>query len=143
MSKRHDAPRDKLLLWQTLRERQRLWISVCVFTVLYALPLGEGGGFGTPVSAKPLSQSTVITSRANLKVPPREQISPPPVDAVLANVRLKPSSPARVKRTVTATGNRSSRAAQNDRDRSVHGIAHLIDPERNTNVAPVNRLIGR
>jgi hypothetical protein len=135
MSKRHDSPRTQRSQW--------LWISVCIFTTLCAAPLGKGGGFGALVSAKPLPQSAVITSRANLKAPTKDRISPPPVDAVLANVRLKPSSPARVRRTVTASGNRSSRAVENDRDRSMRGISHLIDTKRNTNVAPVNRLIGR
>ena len=128
MSKRHDLQ----------------WLSVFAFALTFAQPLGNyGSGFNSAVSAQPIAQALVITS----KVPKKERISPPPVDAVLANVRVKPAIQPRSRRTVAPAAHRSSREIvtnrRDDSDRSLRGISHLIDTERNTNVAPVNRLIGR
>jgi hypothetical protein len=136
MSQRHDSPQE------TLRERQ--WFATLAFTVIFIQSFSICG-FNLAVSAKPLPRSSVstnsVTSSSSL-----ERISPPPVDAVLANVRSKPGSQSKVRKTVVpaARSNRTIVTNQHDdANRSLRGISHLIDTQRNTNVAPVNRLIDR
>jgi hypothetical protein len=94
-------------------------------------------GFSCSVLAKPQSVSKVVSAKLPSKAPVNNDISRPPVDAVLANVRLKPAT-TKVVRTSPTKANRPVSSA-----RSLQGISHLTDAtDRNqTNVSPVNRLL--
>jgi hypothetical protein len=129
-----------------MSKRHALQWFLFAFTVILAQPLGNyGSGVNSAVSAKPLPQPSAMVAQAT--TPNKDRISPPPVDAVLANVRVKPASQPKSKRTVAPAAHRSSRKLVTNRrdesNRSLRGISHLIDTDRNTNVAPVNRLIDR
>jgi hypothetical protein len=147
MSKRHDSLKERLLLRQRLR--QQLWLSTLALTVIFVRPFGnDGSGFHSSVSATPLPRSSVSTNQVTARVLSSERISPPPVDAVLANVRFKPGSQPKAKKTVVPAARSSRTLVTNRRDesnRSLRGISHLIDTQRspNVNVSPVNRLIDR
>jgi hypothetical protein len=76
--------------------RHYLWITITV-SVLAILA-------SNPVLAKPQYRSKVIkpivTSQAVSKVVVDNAISPPPVEAILANIRLKPAPVAQPKRAI-------------------------------------------
>ena len=138
MFKRPDSPTERL--------RQRLWLSTLAFTVILAQSFSnDGSGFYASVAAKPLLQTAALGTQPLTKVP-TDRISPPPVDAVLANVRLMSGSQPRAKRAAIA--GRSNRPIVTNRrnngaNRSLRGISHFIDPDRNANLTPVNRFIDR
>jgi hypothetical protein len=94
-------------------------------------------GFSCSVLAKPQSVAKVVSTKLPTKSPISNDISRPPVDAVLANVRLKPAN-AKVGRTNPVKANRPASKA-----RSLQGISHLTDTTdlSTTNVSPVDRLI--
>ncbi|WP_157260049.1 hypothetical protein [Chamaesiphon minutus] len=79
----------------------------------------------------------LVATKNPIKAPTTNDISRPPVDAVLANVRLKPAT-AKVGRTNPAKANRPASTT-----RSLQGISHLTDitDRSTTNVSPVDRLI--
>ncbi|WP_309738247.1 MULTISPECIES: hypothetical protein [unclassified Chamaesiphon] len=118
------------------KRHARLWLSTLAFTLIVTQPFGkDGSGFQTSVAAKPLLQTAALGTQPPTKAT-NDRISPPPVDAVLANVRLKSGSQPRAKRA-SVTNRR------NDANRSLRGISHFIDPDRNANLTPVNRFIDR
>jgi hypothetical protein len=107
----------------------RLWISLLASTIAL--------GFSCSVLAKPQSVAKVVSTKLPPKTPATKDVSRPPVDAVLANVRLKPAT-AKVGRTNPVKANRPVSSAP-----SLQGISHLTDTidRRTTNVSPVDRLI--
>jgi hypothetical protein len=94
-------------------------------------------GFGGSVLAKPQSVAKVVSTKLPTRSATTNDISRPPVDAVLANVRLKPAT-AKVGRKNPVKTNRPAPNA-----RSLQGISHLTDNTDRpiTNVSPVDRLI--
>jgi hypothetical protein len=111
----------------------RLSVAISLFTVVLVDLLGTSVSFSAPVSAKPRPSAPVVTSQA-----PKDRISPQPVEAVLANLQPKPSNRAKVG---GATSRQVVKSSQIKTDRSLQGISHLIDTDRQTDVSPVNRLI--
>jgi hypothetical protein len=118
----------------------RLWIAISLATVAF--------GFIAPAFAKPQPLASVVTSQpTDRSAPKKSNGSAIPLDAVLANVRVKPSSP-KIRRGVNhQPPTRSTRVknVETTTDRSLQGISHLTDPDRNaqkTNVSAVNRLIN-
>jgi hypothetical protein len=111
---------------------QRLWIAICV-SILSILS-------SYPVFAKPQPQSKVIaTSHLSKKVSILDEISPPPVEAILANLKFNPSLQAKSVRS----GSPSS-PVTNNRDRAnrfSQGISKFTNTNPSTNVSPVNHLI--
>jgi hypothetical protein len=128
-----------------------LWFAISVSTLAIVSTC--------PVLAKPQPRSkVVVTSQIEHKAPVADdEISPPPVEAVLARVKLKPATPAKVVRAATPSVNSRSivkvpptaRVKHSGRhisaDRSLQGISNLIDNDRVTpkheNFSAVNRLI--
>lgn len=94
-------------------------------------------GFSDSVLAKPQPVAKVVSTKLPTKSSTTNDISRSPVDAVLANVRLKPAN-TKVGRTNPVKANRPV-----SNTRSLQGISHLTDTtDRNTiNVSPVDRLI--
>lgn len=94
-------------------------------------------GFSCSVLAKPQSVAKVVSTKLPTKSPTTNDISRPPVDAVLANVRLKPAT-AKVGRTNPAKVNRPVSSTP-----SLEGISHLTDTNdrNNASVSPVDRLL--
>ncbi|WP_309738570.1 hypothetical protein [Chamaesiphon sp. OTE_20_metabat_361] len=126
------------------KRHARLWLFTLAFTVIFTQPFGkDGSGFQTSVAAKPLLQTAALGTQPPTNAP-NDRISPPPVDAVLANVRLKPGSQPKAKRTLsTGTSRTIVTNRRNDNNPSLRGISHFIDTDRNANLTPVNRFIGR
>ena len=94
-----------------------------------------------PALAKPNPLASIITSQTTGKAPKTNSVSATPLDAVLANVRPKTSLPVKAKRGHQQA---SVRATQVKKDRSLQGISHLTDTDRNpqkVNVSAVDRLI--
>jgi hypothetical protein len=117
-------------------------IAISLSTVVLVDLLGTSVGFSSAVWAKPRPSAPVVTSQTT-----KDGISPQPVEAVLANIQPKPSSRFSTgKATPTKIGGATPRQAvkqssQAKTDRSLQGIAHLIDTDRQTDVSPVDRLI--
>jgi hypothetical protein len=124
----------------------RLWIAISVSTLAIVSTC--------PVLAKPQprAKKVVVTSQIeNKAVVADDEISPPPVEAVLARVKLKSATPAKVVRTGTPTSSkvpstvRAKNSGRHVSDRSLQGISNLIDNDRVTpkheNFSAVNRLI--
>jgi hypothetical protein len=117
----------------------RLWIAISVSTVAI-------GGFSCPLLANP--QPKVISAQLVNKAPVRKGLSTSPVNPVLANIRANsPLSKGKgsANRLVVT---KSSQVPQSGRhtttDRSLEGIAHFTDTDRDTqktNVSAVDRLI--
>lgn len=107
-------------------------IAISLSTVVLVDLLGTSIGFSAAVSAKPRPSIPVVASQNT-----KDRISPQPVDAVLANIRSKPSNQSKVG---GATARQAS-TRQIKTDRSFQGISHLIDTDRQTDVSPVDRLI--
>jgi hypothetical protein len=119
----------------------RLWIAISVSTVAI--------GLISPALAKPQQPlSRAIVSQPTNKAPINISKSSTPLDAVLANVRPKPSVP-KVKRVNSRQATARSKTVNNigrqgNTDPSLRGISHLTDADRdslNTNVSAVDRLI--
>jgi hypothetical protein len=111
---------------------QRLWIAISLSTIVF--------GLGKPALAKPHPLASVVTSQPTDKAPKNNSVSTTPLDAVLANVRTKTSLPTKAKRVHHQA---NVRAAQVKKDRSLQGISHLTDADRNfpkVNVSAVDRL---
>jgi hypothetical protein len=102
-------------------------IAISLSTVVLVDLLGTSIGFSSAVSAKPRPSAPVVASQTT-----KDRISPQPVEAVLANIQPKPSS-----RSISRQA-KQSRQVKADR---FQGISHLIDPDRQTDVSPVDRLI--
>lgn len=123
--------------------RHRLWVAISVSALAIVS--------SCPVSAKPQPRSKVIvTSQADNSDPVTDDsISPPPVEAVLARVKVKPakvaSSNARSIVKVAPTVRLQKSGRHVSAARSLKGISNLIDSDRVTpkydNYSAVNRLI--
>jgi hypothetical protein len=112
---------------------QRSWIAISLSTI--------GCGFIAPALAQPHPLASVVTSQPTDKAPKNNSVSTTPLDAVLANVRPKIPLSTKAKRLHHQA---NVRAAQVKKDRSLQGISHLTDADRNApkvNVTAVDRLI--
>lgn len=109
-------------------------IAISLFTVVLVDLFGTSIGFSSAVSAKPRPSAAVVTSQTT-----KDRISPQPVEAVLANIQPKPSSRLKIGGAIPRPAVKQS--SQVKTDRSLQGIAHLIDTDRQTDVSPVDRLI--
>ncbi len=105
-----------------------------------------------PVLAKPQNRSKVVkpivTSQAGSKVVVDDAISPQPVEAILANIRLKPSPAAQPKRTghqkvVTAKSVTAVVTPHHvQADRSAQGIDRFIDTNQAQSQSPKSKSSG-
>jgi hypothetical protein len=112
---------------------QRLWSAISLSTIVF--------GLMAPALAKPNPLASVITSQPTEKAPKHNGVSATPIDAVLASVRPKTLLPVKAKR---GHHQANVRAKQVKKDRSLQGISHLTDTDRNpqkVNVSAVDRLI--
>jgi hypothetical protein len=114
---------------------QRLWSAISLSTIVF--------GLMAPALAKPHPLASVVTIQPTDKAPKTNSVSATPLDAVLASIRPKTSPPTKVKRGHQQV---NARAAQvnKPKDRSLQGISHLTDTDRNqqkVNVSAVDRLI--
>ncbi len=129
----------------------RLWIAISCSTLVLVELLSMSIASSYPVLPKP--QSKVVSQIGN-KAPATDDISPPPVEAVLASVKIKSSVLSKTGRTLSRQGansksistvSRSSLAKKTGRhisaDRSLQGISNLTNIDRVNNVSAVNRLI--
>jgi hypothetical protein len=117
----------------------RLWIAILIPT------LSIGSNY--PVLAKPQPPAKVIlTSQVGKKAPITNEISPPPVEAVLASLKLKSSiQSTAVLPQRQEINRRSSKSIRVNKAQSLQGISNLTDPElvksKSNNVSAVNQLI--
>jgi hypothetical protein len=131
----------------------RLWVAISVSTLAIVS--------SCPVLAKPQPRSQVIvTSQADNRASVTDEyISPPPIEAILARVKVKPAN--QVKKVIRAAKVSSVKSGSIVKakstvrvkhvgrhvsaDRSLKGISNLIDSDRVTpkyeNYSAVNRLI--
>jgi hypothetical protein len=107
--------------------RHYLWITISVSALAILA--------SDPVLAKPQIRSKamkpVVTSQVLPRVVVDDAISPPPVQAILANIRVKPALGAPAKRIVqskpTKTVTSVSKPAPTvETDRSAQGIANFV-----------------
>ncbi len=120
---------------------QRLWSAISLSTIVFGLMV--------PALAKPNPLASVVTSQPTEKALKTNGVSATPLDAVLANVRPKTLSSAKVKRVHQQASARASQVHHNSgrqkpKDRALQGISHLTDTDRNSpkvNVSAVDRLI--
>ncbi|WP_309734156.1 hypothetical protein [Chamaesiphon sp. OTE_75_metabat_556] len=114
---------------------QRLWSAISLSTIVF--------GLMAPALAKPNPLASVVTSQPTEKTLKYHSVSATPLDAVLANIRPKALSPAKVKRGHQQANVRATQVRK-PKDRSLQGISHLTDTDRNpqkVNVSAVDRLI--
>jgi hypothetical protein len=123
--------------------RQRLGIAISISTI----------GFGpiTSALAKPQPLASVVSSEPTANAPKNHSSSATPLDAVLANVRPTKVPPHQVKRPHDRQAKDRSNPVHNSgrpiakaKDRSLEGISHLTDNDRDrqkVNVSAVDRLI--
>jgi hypothetical protein len=114
---------------------QRLWSAISLSTIVF--------GLMAPALAKPRPLASVATSQPTEKAPKHNSVSATPLDAVLANIHPKRLSPAKVKRGHQQAIVRAMQVYK-PKDRSLQGISHLTDTDRNfpkVNVSAVDRLI--
>ncbi|WP_310424337.1 hypothetical protein [Chamaesiphon sp. VAR_48_metabat_135_sub] len=107
-----------------------LWIAICVSI------LSIWSSY--PVFAKPQSK-VIATSHLSKKVSIPNEISPPPVEAVLASLKLNPSFQAKSVRS----GSPNSSPVKDNRDRAdrfSQGISTFTNTDPSTNVSPVDHL---
>ncbi|WP_310489160.1 hypothetical protein [Chamaesiphon sp. VAR_69_metabat_338] len=122
---------------------QRLWIALSLSTIAFA-PLW-------PALANPRPLESVVTSQPTNKAPKNNSVSTTPLDAVLASVRAKTVPQIKAKggrdRQMLSRpphAQNSAHQATKAKDRSLQGISHLTDTNRNSpkmNVSAVDRLI--
>ena len=127
---------------------RRLSIAISVSTLAF--------GFNSPVVAKPLTQSRLaIVSQANNT--DINQISPPPIEAILANVRIKPALQPKIvklnqRQGITKSVAKLTRSKRSKivvrpsyRNRPSSAATNLFNIDRvnsrNDNFTAVNRLI--
>jgi hypothetical protein len=109
-----------------------LWLAISVSTLAILSSY--------PVLAKPQSPAKVIaTSHLSKKVSVSKEISPPPVEAVLASLKLNPS--LRSKGVNSGLPNKVTNSSQATNSRNTAGISNLTNTDLSTNVSPVDRLI--
>jgi hypothetical protein len=128
----------------------RLWIAISCSTLVLVAPLSMSIAASYPVPKPP---SKVVSQLVN-KAPTTDDISPPPVEAVLASVKLKSSAISKTGRNLSRQGANSRSISKVPRpslanktgrhisaDRSLQGISNLTNIDRVNNVSAVNRLI--
>jgi hypothetical protein len=122
---------------------QGLWIALSLSTIAF--------GLISPALAQPDPLASVITSEPTDKTPKNNGVSATPLDAVLASVRAKTVPLTKVKRghdrqplARPPHAHNSAHQAAKAKNRSLQGISHLTDTDRNSpkvNVSAVDRLI--
>jgi hypothetical protein len=118
---------------------RHLWIAISASTL--AIMSSD------PVLAKPLARSKpMITSQVTTKAAATDSVSRQPIEAILANVKLNPSSqpkagrvsspPVAATRTIKAT-------RRNSTDRSLQGVGTFTNSDRvqdrPNNFSPIDR----
>jgi hypothetical protein len=130
----------------------RLWVAISVSALAIVS--------SCPVSAKPQPRAkAIVTSQAENPVSVADdEISPPPVEAILARVKVKPANQSKVVRSatvsivkarsivkVTPTVRVKKSGRHVSADRSLQGLSNLTNNDRVTpkydNYSAVNRLI--
>ena len=114
----------------------RLWIAISICTLAF--------GSSYPVIAQPKVATTIQTGS---KASGLDDVSPQPVEAVLANLKPRPSVRSTIRVPQRSAINRkspikitnSSRTA--NAGRSIPGISHLIETDRDPDFSAVNQLI--
>ena len=129
----------------------RLWIAISCSTLVLGELLSMSIASSYPVFPKPQPK---VVSQLDNKAPAKNDISPPPVEAVLASVKIKSSALSKTGRTLSRQGANSRSISKVPRsglvnktgrhisaDRSLQGISNLTNTDRVNDVSAVNRLI--
>jgi hypothetical protein len=117
----------------------RLWVAISVSTLTISV--------SHPAMAKPLA-SFATSSQIVVKAPTSTRIAPPPIDAILAQLKSNSSLPSKPSHSVqhqvlnrkSPTALKQTKLIKNA-DRSGSGIARFIDSGRDPNFSAVNQLI--